>query len=593
MPANEDLWDYKVLMAIADRGVVGATDDELQGILQAPGGLNNIRPRRNELVHRDWIEEEGQKRRTTSGALAKVWTLTADARRTLWPQFTARDCAQSAPIVGVHRRSLTGAQRGLSDSLRGRLALLGRQARRAAGDIGVPISGQVDDEHLLLTLQPSGLRASGSELVAHLDENGLDLALRLAAPDVEDIDGDEGSRRQRLRDRLAGLPSSAVEPLDELEDWEFLIVDVDGGETEVDSAEEWLTILQTAPESSGELNLRLDPSALEAAGDAIAAPLRQLAEAVLPMIVAASSAADDPVAKIAEAMHWDEDRAQALVNLAGRSRQILLAGPPGTGKTLVARTLAAALAGDVERVWLVQFHPTYAYEDFVEGIRPRLVSAGEESEHCEKAEEGVDREDGEEGTGLAYELRPGVLLKVIKSATRAPGDSHFLVIDEINRANLPRVLGELLFALEYRGEGNEVILPYSGECITMPDNLWLIGTMNTADRSVALMDAAMRRRFKEFRLDVDLTALRRWHEQRTSVELGQEAVQRLERLNAEVIALLDEDRAIGHAFLMRADLTDVGFVTVWHEDLEPVLRDHLLGRTDDLPALEELFLGDL
>lgn len=186
-----------------------------------------------------------------------------------------------------------------------------------------------------------------------------------------------------------------------------------------------------------------------------------------------------------------------------------------------------------------------------------------------------------------------MLREVIASATSDPEQSHFLVIDEINRANLPRVLGELLFALEYRGEGNEVVLPYSGESITMPDNLWLIGTMNTADRSVALMDAAMRRRFKEFRLDVDLVALGRWHEQRTSVELGHEAVQRLERLNAEVVALLDEDRAIGHSFLMRGDLADIGFATVWREDFEPVLRDHLLGRTDDLPALEESFLGDL
>jgi len=168
---------------------------------------------------------------------------------------------------------------------------------------------------------------------------------------------------------------------------------------------------------------------------------------------------------------------------------------------------------------------------------------------------------------------------------------HFLIIDEINRANLPRVLGELLFALKYRGKDNAVELPYSGELLHVPENLWLIGTMNTADRSVALMDAAMRRRFKEVRFDVDLDALRAWHDRHTSAELGKDAEARLQRLNAEAVDLLDEDRAIGHSFLMRPDLAEVGFGTVWREDLEPVLRDHLLGRTDDLPSLREAFLG--
>jgi 5-methylcytosine-specific restriction enzyme B len=155
------------------------------------------------------------------------------------------------------------------------------------------------------------------------------------------------------------------------------------------------------------------------------------------------------------------------------------------------------------------------------------------------------------------------------------------------------VLGELLFALEYRGPDNLVELPYSGEQVYVPENLWVIGTMNTADRSVALMDAALRRRFKEFRLPVDPDALRRWHAERGDEAGGIEAAARLERLNALVIDLLDEDRAIGHAFLMRTDLAEIGYETVWHEDLDPVLRDHLLGRTDELDELRQAFLADL
>ena len=103
----------------------------------------------------------------------------------------------------------------------------------------------------------------------------------------------------------------------------------------------------------------------------------------------------------------------------------------------------------------------------------------------------------------------------------------------------------------------------------------------------------MRRRFKEVRFDVDYAVVRRWHERNTSADLGTEAASRLKRLNAEVTELLDDDRAIGHSFLIRHDLADVGFEVVWNEDLEPVLRDHLLGRTDDLPALREAFLGSL
>lgn len=260
---------------------------------------------------------------------------------------------------------------------------------------------------------------------------------------------------------------------------------------------------------------------------------------------------------------------------------------------MAARILAAALA-DEARVKLVQFHPTYAYEDFVEGIRPVMDDAPRSSRVSTAS--GTDDPNALEtsSAGLRYSIRPGVFKQIVNDARSAPdGAPHFLIIDEINRANLPRVLGELLFALEYRGPENEVELAYSAETFYVPDNLWVIGTMNTADRSVALLDAAMRRRFKEVRFDVDYEVVRRWHERNTSADLGTEAAARLDRLNDEVIELLDDDRAIGHSFLIRHDLAEVGFDAVWHEDLEPVLRDHLLGRTDDLPALREAFLGTL
>jgi 5-methylcytosine-specific restriction protein B len=572
---KEGTWSYRVLMTVADRGSQGATDDELAQMLQAPGGLNNIRPRRNELVGEGLLEDAGDRRETSSGKTATVWTLNRDLREKLWPRFTAQDCEHAASVGGIDRRELTGAQRRWGESLRGRLALLGRQARRAASDVGAAAVAFVDDKRLELILYPTSLDAERASVRAHLDGDGLELVFRVAAADYVDVDGDEASRRHRLRDRLRGLPIEARDALASLgPQWDYVLVDGGGSETEEADLDAWLSSLSDNDRLGGELRSRLDPATLARARDSIAPLFRDLAVAALKATIAAASSVGDPVATLAEVMHWDESRAQALVALARRSRQLLFAGPPGTGKTLAARTLALALAGDDQRVRLVQFHPTYAYEDFVEGIRPVLDDEGS-------------------GEGVRYELRSGVLRKLIDDAAGEAGDSFFLIIDEINRANLPRVLGELLFALEYRGAGNEVELPYSGDEICVPENVSLIGTMNTADRSVALMDAAMRRRFKQFRFDVDLEALRRWHLQRTSGDLGDEAAQRLERLNSEVVALLDSDRAIGHSFLMREDLAEVGFTTVWSEDLESVLRDHLLGRTDDLPALEEAFLGEL
>ncbi len=164
---------------------------------------------------------------------------------------------------------------------------------------------------------------------------------------------------------------------------------------------------------------------------------------------------------------------QDIVQLLQDKRQVILYGPPGTGKTYLARELAKALAPEAPRRSLVQFHPSTSYEDFFEGYRPAGNTA-----------------DG----SIRYELTPGPLARMAEQAAGTPGQRHIMVIDEINRGNLPRVLGELLFLLEYRDESIRPLYrpdkPFS-----LPENLWFIGTMNTADRSIALVDAALRRRF--------------------------------------------------------------------------------------------------
>jgi 5-methylcytosine-specific restriction protein B len=273
---------------------------------------------------------------------------------------------------------------------------------------------------------------------------------------------------------------------------------------------------------------------------------------------------------LARATYWPLERAQHLVELVQRWGQVLFQGPPGTGKTFVAETLARLLSGDEDgRVEVVQFHPSYAYEDFVEGIRPVVT----------------------EGSNLAYEVRSGIFLKLSELAKEHEEDEFFLVIDELNRANVPRVFGELLYALEYRGPQHPFRLPYSGGEAYVPANITFIATMNGADRSIALVDAAIHRRFRHVRFDPDPDVLRAWLSAHGLADLADQAAARLAALNEQLLSLLDSDRLIGHTYIMRPDLADVGFEAVWVEDIDPILREHLFNQPEEVSKLRDVFLA--
>jgi len=242
---------------------------------------------------------------------------------------------------------------------------------------------------------------------------------------------------------------------------------------------------------------------------------------------------------------------QEIVDLLEDRKQAIFYGPPGTGKTRVALDLAKAFAGTEDRVELVQFHPSYAYEDFVEGWRPT--------------------EDGN------FKLKPGPLRRLAKRAEEEESHNFVLVIDEINRANLSKVLGELFFLFEYRDR--QVTLQYSEERFSLPKNLYILGTMNTADRSIAFVDAALRRRFHfhQFfpdRPPVEGTLNRYLNKHNPSLRWLTDVV---DRANEK---LADPNIAIGHSHFFRPDLSEELIGKIWKHSILPYVEDQFFDDPD-------------
>ena len=235
-------------------------------------------------------------------------------------------------------------------------------------------------------------------------------------------------------------------------------------------------------------------------------------------------------------------------------KQIILYGPPGTGKTYVAQELAKWIIGlarpSADQVEMVQFHPAYSYEDFIEGIRPESKPTG----------------DGH--FTVDYPPRPGVFRRFCKVAQANPNQPHVFIIDEINRGNIPRIFGELMLLLEYRER--DVPLPYSGGRFRIPPNVYLIGTMNTADRSIALVDFALRRRFHFFQFRADPDLLERWLAQH-SVPVPYLA-KLYRRLSQEAID--DPDYAVGVSYFMDPELTETKLARIWQYSILPYLAEY-------------------
>jgi len=264
-----------------------------------------------------------------------------------------------------------------------------------------------------------------------------------------------------------------------------------------------------------------------------------------------------------------DDWLQRARSLLEMKRQLILQGVPGTGKTHIVRCLARLLAGGrAEAVRLVQFHPAYSYEEFVEGIRVKSVAV--EGRH-----------------DVTHPVEDGLPCAFAAKAERFPSRPHVLVIDEINRGNLPRIFGELLYLLEYRGQ--EVLLPYSRRAFRLPPNLYLLGTMNPADRSVALVDQALRRRFSFLEIPPDPGILAAWlteHPPAAGAAFADRVLALFERLNTRLRSDLGAHGKIGHSYFMVPNLDDGRLRMMWQHHVRPLLEEHFAGQPQRLAAYE-------
>lgn len=242
-----------------------------------------------------------------------------------------------------------------------------------------------------------------------------------------------------------------------------------------------------------------------------------------------------------------------LRHLIRTKKNVILQGAPGVGKTFCARRLAQAMMGerDESRICLIQFHQNYSYEDFVMGYKP---------------------------VGGAFELQKGIFYKFCMLAANHPDKEFFFIIDEINRGNLSKIFGELLMLIEKDYRGEKLTLAYKDEKFSVPGNLYLIGMMNTADRSLALIDYALRRRFSFFEMSpgFDSEGFKAYLEGKDNVRLN-ELVAQIKELNRQIVAddSLGKGFEIGHSYLCtKGEVTDEWLKEIVNYDILPMLREY-------------------
>lgn len=262
-----------------------------------------------------------------------------------------------------------------------------------------------------------------------------------------------------------------------------------------------------------------------------------------------------------------------LLGLLKRKKNVILQGAPGVGKTFTAKRLAFVMMGvqDTDRIACVQFHQNYSYEDFIMGYKP---------------------------DGADFTLQTGVFYDFCEKARKDPSRDYFFIIDEINRGNMSKIFGELLQLIEADYRDEETLLAYNHEPFSVPGNLYLIGMMNTADRSLALIDYALRRRFSFFEMAPGFVTqgFKEYAADRIHDETFDALVEQLIRLNKAIAEdpALGKGFRIGHSYLClkkEETYSEEWLQSIVEYDILPTLQEYWFDDQDKLTVWENNLRG--
>lgn len=269
-------------------------------------------------------------------------------------------------------------------------------------------------------------------------------------------------------------------------------------------------------------------------------------------------------------VYISEEKYDKLVNVLKRKKNIILQGAPGVGKTFLAKRLAYSIMGekDDERINFIQFHQNYSYEDFVMGYKP--IKEG-------------------------FELKYGIFYNFCQKATKNPDKDYFFIIDEINRGNLSKIFGELLMLIEADYRDEKATLAYTGSDFSVPKNLHIIGMMNIADRSLAMIDYALRRRFSFFDIEpaFDSEGFSNYQKEFSNKTFN-ELIEKIKKLN-EVITQdqsLGKGFCIGHSYFCNAEECTLEWMKdIVEFDIFPMLSEYWFDDESKLNEWKDILYG--
>ena len=271
-------------------------------------------------------------------------------------------------------------------------------------------------------------------------------------------------------------------------------------------------------------------------------------------------------------VYMTEERYDVLEALLRNKMNVILQGAPGVGKTFTAKKLAYAMMGEIDdsRIEMVQFHQNYSYEDFIMGYRP---------------------------DGADFKLTDGIFYRFCQTAANHPDKEYFFIIDEINRGNMSKIFGELLMLIEKDYRGTKATLAYSGMPFSVPENLYIIGMMNTADRSLAMIDYALRRRFSFFEMEPGFNSDGFTNYQKAFAnETFDALIDQIKQLNKEIT----EDKSLGRGFQIghsyfcgreAAGCSDEWMRSVVEFDILPMLSEYWFDEPTKLQRWEKNLRG--